>query len=231
VKRRRPATDEVVVEVRGTGSDDGFSGIVVEGGAGPGPTVGDEVFGVVPTRVGPAELVLCRRRALARKPAALAYAEAAALAEAGWIALRAVRLSEVGVGDRVMITGADGGGGAIAVQIAKIRGSHVTAVCGDRDVPLVWDLGADEVRARERGPCDRGRFEAVIDTDRSVTPEIAEQLLEPEGRLIAIRRGDIHVWSARGVPVAVQQASPPGEIDLSELVELVEREGVFPIPR
>ncbi len=231
MKRPRPATDEVVVEVRGKGPGDGFAGIVVEGGAGPGPAVGDDVFGVVSAGVGSGELVVCRRSALTRKPAALAYAEAAALAEAGFVALRTMRLADTGAGDRVMITGADAGAGAIAVQLAKIRGSHVTALCADRDVPLVWDLGADDVHARERGLGGRGCFAAVIDTDGSVTPEIARHLLEPGGRLIAIQSGAIRVSSARGAPVAVEAARPPGELDLRELVELVERDGVFPIPR
>ncbi len=211
------------------GPGDGFSGVIVDGGSGQGAAVGDEVVGTVPAGQAPSASIVCHRRTLAPKPAALAHAEAAILASVGPAALRATRLSGARPRDRVLVTGAGSDAGAIAVQLAKLRGSHVTAVCPARDVPLLWDLGADEVIASERGAGDSGPFRAVIDTDQSVTPEAAALLLEPDGRLVAIRDGTVLIAAARALQAATPHAADDG--DLLELVDLVERDGVFPVPR
>jgi NADPH:quinone reductase-like Zn-dependent oxidoreductase len=232
---RRLAIDEVVVEIRRLGPGAGFAGIVVERGGVPGLDVGEAVFGTASAGAPRAARLVCREGALARKPVALADAEAAALAEAGPIALRALRAGGTTAADRVLVTGAGGEVGALAVQIARVRGHHVTAVCRERDVPLAWDLGADEVHAEERGASASwtggGRFRAVIDTDESLTPEVAQRLLVADGRLIAIREGALHVSTARGEPLVVEEHAAPGLVDLGELVDLVERAGVFPVTR
>ena len=83
---------------------------------------------------------------LARKPEPLSYEEAAAVPLAGGTALQGLRdAGKVQPGQRVLIRGAGGGVGTYAVQIAKIFGAHVTAVCGPRSVELVRSLGADSV--------------------------------------------------------------------------------------
>ena len=213
---RRPATDEVLVEVvavRAVGSGAGFSGIVVERGPASGLALGDEVFGTISAEHGVPPFIVCRPGTVAPKPAMLAHREAAVLAAVGPAALSAIRRSGARPGDRVMITGACDETGAVAVQIARARGHHVTAICRDRDVPRAWELGADAVVAREREVGDRARFVAVIDTDGSVTPELAAQLLEADGRLISIRDGI------------------PDEIAAGELAALVERDRVFPVRR
>lgn len=150
----------------------------------------------------------------ARKPAALAHEEAAVLARMGTIALRALRLAVVPAGARVLVTDAGRDVGAIAVQIAKARGHHVTGVCSERAVPLVWDLGADEVYACDRVP-RAARFTAIIDTDHTITAALAAQLLTPGGRLI--------------MTCDATRASPPTDPELQELADLVERHGVFPL--
>jgi NADPH:quinone reductase-like Zn-dependent oxidoreductase len=191
-----------------------LSGIIVESGAGPGPEVGDEVVGTVPPGHLEGSRIVCRRLALARKPAALAHAEAAVLAGAGAVALRALRLAGTRPGDRILITGAGTDAGALALQIARVRGAHVTALCQDRDVPRIWDLGADDVRASDRAPGDSQPFAAIIDTDGSISAAEAARLLAPDGRRVALVDGAI---------------ADPGE--LAELIDLADRHGVFPLPR
>jgi hypothetical protein len=65
----------------------------------------------------------------------------------------------------------------------------------------------------------------VIDTDRSITPELAERWLRPDGRWIAIRDGRVDLATPRGAPIAARAEA----ITLRELAALVERDRIFPI--
>lgn len=106
--------------------------------------VGDTVFGGASGAF--AEWTTARPRALARIPGELAVADAAALPIAGATAHQAlVTHAAVAPGERVLINGAAGGVGTLAVQIAKARGAHVTGVCSTKNVDMVAGLGADEV--------------------------------------------------------------------------------------
>lgn len=81
---------------------------------------------------------------LVHKPAGLAFDAAAALPISGLAALQALRDHvKVESGQRVLITGASGGVGSYAVQIAKARGAVVTGTCSAEKVDLVLGLGAD----------------------------------------------------------------------------------------
>jgi NADPH:quinone reductase-like Zn-dependent oxidoreductase len=110
---------------------------------------GDEVFGMplFPRAAKAyAERVAAPCRQLARKPAALGHSEAAALALPGLTAWQClVDVAGVKAGDRVLIHGAAGGVGHIAVQVAKAMGAQVigTASAGKHD--FLRGLGADEV--------------------------------------------------------------------------------------
>ncbi|MFD6399694.1 NAD(P)-dependent alcohol dehydrogenase [Nocardia sp. NPDC060249] len=107
--------------------------------------VGDRVFGEVPSGAF-AEYVRADAGAFAVVPAALSMEEAAAIPDSGMTALQGLRdIGKVGPGDRVLINGASGGVGSFAVQIAKVLGAHVTAVCSTRHIEMVRDIGADVV--------------------------------------------------------------------------------------
>jgi NADPH:quinone reductase-like Zn-dependent oxidoreductase len=119
---------------------------------GPGVTLfapGEEVFGLLPFPRGAgayAEFVVAPTRALVLKPEALTHAQAAALPLAGLTAWQAlVETAAIDRGTRVLITGAAGGVGHLAVQIAAARGAHVIALTSGANVDLVRSLGADEV--------------------------------------------------------------------------------------
>jgi len=120
--------------------------------AGPGVTLftpGDEVFGILPFPGGAgayAEFVVAPARALALKPDALSHVQAAALPLAGLTAWQAlVDTAAVGQGTRVLITGAAGGVGHLAVQIAAARGAHVIALTSGANADLVRSFGASDV--------------------------------------------------------------------------------------
>jgi NADPH:quinone reductase-like Zn-dependent oxidoreductase len=109
---------------------------------------GDEVFGDISGcgRGGLAGYVCAPEHSLAQKPATISFEEAAAVPEAALVALQALRDSgQIKSGQKVLITGASGGIGTFAVQIAKYFGAEVTGVCSTRNVDMVRSLGADHV--------------------------------------------------------------------------------------
>ncbi|MFI6365244.1 NADP-dependent oxidoreductase [Nocardia sp. NPDC050630] len=119
---------------------------------GPGVTVhqvGDEVFGMLPFPHGHgahAEYALAPARTLVAKPKHLEHIQAAALPLAGLTAWQAlVDTARIDQDSRILITGAAGGVGHLAVQIAKTRGAHVIALASAQDADFVTAVGADEV--------------------------------------------------------------------------------------
>jgi NADPH:quinone reductase-like Zn-dependent oxidoreductase len=114
--------------------------------------VGDRVHAVIVTkgRVGAcAELAVVGLDALAKAPSGMDPGEAAGLPLAGMTALQALRdkagLPLKGASGRVLVVGASGGVGHIAVQISRAAGATVVGVCSERNLELVSSLGAHEV--------------------------------------------------------------------------------------
>jgi NADPH:quinone reductase-like Zn-dependent oxidoreductase len=110
---------------------------------------GDAVFGALSewryTRGTLAEFVAPRATEVARIPAGVAEADAVAVALVGLTALQALRdVAHVGRGTSVLINGASGGVGTVAVQIARILGTQVTTVSSAATIALCRSLGADE---------------------------------------------------------------------------------------
>jgi NADPH2:quinone reductase len=108
-----------------------------------------------------AEEVTARATNVFVKPAALSFPEAANLLLAGTTAAHMVAATEVGPGDVVLVHGASGGVGTLAVQLAALRGARVIGTAGARNLDLVRGLGAGAV---EYGP-------GLLDRVRAVAPE------------------------------------------------------------
>jgi len=108
---------------------------------------GDEVFGdILPRMGGFAEYVCARESALARKPASMTFEEVAAIPQAAVIALQGIRdKGQVQPGQKVLISGAGGGAGTFAVQLAKLYGADVTGVDNTGKLDFMRSLGADHV--------------------------------------------------------------------------------------
>jgi NADPH:quinone reductase-like Zn-dependent oxidoreductase len=133
---------------------------------GPGASrfaVGDEVYGDnLPRGGGFAEYVAMPESAIARKPSALTFAEASAIPQAGAIAAQAVALAEPGA--RMLINGAGGGAGTLAVQLAVAQGVRVTAVDNAGKLAYLRELGAERVIDYRRTDFTRtGPYDLVVD--------------------------------------------------------------------
>jgi len=163
VEEPTPATNEAIVEVRAmainrgelrlmAGRPEGWrpgqdvAGIVVRpADDGSGPAEGDRVVALV-DQAGWAERVAAPTTRIGILPRNVSFEAAATLPVAGLTALRALRVGGSLLGSRVLITGAAGGVGHFAVQLASHAGAYVTAVVGrpGRGDHL-GELGADEV--------------------------------------------------------------------------------------
>jgi NADPH:quinone reductase-like Zn-dependent oxidoreductase len=149
---------------------------------------GDEVFGSTWPRAGAlAQYAAVPAAQLARKPAGLTFTDAAASVMCGLTALAAVRdVARVNAGARVLINGASGGVGTMAVQIAKALGAEVTGVCGTRSTELVRSLGADHLIDYTKEDFTQGaqRFDVILDNVLNHPPKAVVRALAPGGTFI-----------------------------------------------
>jgi NADPH:quinone reductase-like Zn-dependent oxidoreductase len=160
-----------------------------------GLAVGDEVFGETLSGYqwknggAYAERVRVRASALRPKPAPLSFEQAATVPTSGFIALHNMRAAGEGwPGRRVLVNGAGGGVGMIAVQLARADGAHVTAIDAAHKLDLLRSLGADEVIDHEREDVTRSerRFDLVYDVVGTHSPAQWRRVLEPSGRYVLI---------------------------------------------
>jgi len=136
---------------------------------------GDEVCGDLSSSGwgGFAEYASAAEEAIALKVPALSFDEAAALPQAGTLALQGLRdKRSIARGERVLINGAGGGVGTFAIQIARHFGAKVTAVDKKEKAELMRELGAEEtIDYRDEDGLDRGaRYDCILNVvaDRSI---------------------------------------------------------------
>jgi NADPH:quinone reductase len=143
-------------------------------------------------------------------PENVSFAQAATLPVAGLTALRTLRQGGSLVGRRVLITGAAGGVGTLAVQIAARSGARVTAVVGrpERAAGLK-ELGATEVV--EGIDKAQGRFALILESGGGASLAKAIQLVEPKGTVVVYGNSStepttINFADFRGAPNARVQS-------------------------
>ncbi len=131
-----------------------------------------------------AEEVVVRADWLAPIPEPVSFIDAAALPTAGLTALRTLRLAGTGLSDRVLVTGASGGVGRLAVQLGAKSGAHVTALVSDRSgaVAAATQLGAHSVVTDLEGLSER--FDVIIESVGGSTLGKALAMLGPRGTLV-----------------------------------------------
>lgn len=170
------------VAIRGTD----VAGIVESVGAGvTRVSPGDRVFGWGKGSF--ADYLVTAEDNLTLIPEGVDFVGAASLPMAGAVALQALRdRTPVAPGTRVLINGASGGIGSLAVQVAKSLGAHVTAVCSGRNVELVRSLGADRVidYTVDDFTTLPDRYDVVLDNVSRHSLRSLRRVLTPTGALI-----------------------------------------------
>ncbi|MGH8688812.1 MAG: NAD(P)-dependent alcohol dehydrogenase [Burkholderiales bacterium] len=217
-KPRRPAI---------TGKD--FAGTISALGAGVGGySVGQRVFGSVDPAGGNgtcAESLVITTGLIAATPEGVSDETAACLPVASGTAYQAlITLARLGEGQTLLVTGASGGVGSGAVQIARSIGARVTGVCGTSNVDYVRSLGADEVvdyrNADWRQP---GRVYAVIfDAAGSSTFGAARPYLAAQGWYLNTYPRPLMFLTSPLVGLFTRQHSVPFMLktDAAQLAEL-----------
>jgi NADPH:quinone reductase-like Zn-dependent oxidoreductase len=181
-------------------------------GVGPGVnnfSVGDEVFGYAPGSF--AEYAVARADKIGRKPANATFEEAAVVAVSGVAALQALRdAGRVQAGQKVLITGASGGVGSYAVQLAKAFGAEVTGVCGTQKLDLVRHLGADHVIDYTRNDFADGdqRYELILDIAGNAALSRLRRALTPTGTAVIVGGENAGDWTGMGRQVRALALSP-----------------------
>ena len=204
------------------------SGVVTALGMGTaGIAVGDEVFGLTdPYRdAAAAEYVTVEARNLARKPKTVDHVHAASVPRAGLTAWQALfDHGKLAKGQTVVIHGAGGAVGSMAVQLARWAGAEVIGTGRSRARQLVKELGADRFIALDEDRLEdaAGQADLVVDTIGGDVLAHSAGLLRPGGTLVTIKaaaelpadRDDIRTVSF------VQESSSP---QLSELARLIDQ--------
>jgi NADPH:quinone reductase-like Zn-dependent oxidoreductase len=231
-----PGPGEVLVGVRATSLNRGevrsladaaagtvlgwdAAGVVLGGGEGASVARGTRVvtFG---WRGGWAERRVVPPTALAEVPDGVDLGLAAALPVAGVSALGALRMAGELGGRRVMVTGAAGGVGRFALQLARARGAHVVAVVSrpERAEGLA-ELGADEVAVGTEAVAEP--VDAVVEAGGDATLLGALERLTPGGRLVSVGGAGVPAGARDDPRVRRFRFDPDPAGDLAELVAMV----------
>ena len=188
-----------------------FSGVVDEVGEKTSRfKPGEEVYGTTGFRLGAYAEYRCMKDkdsrqhgCLALKPENLTHEESTAAAYGGLLALQYVEKGSIQPGDNVLIYGASGTSGTIAVQYAKHLGAIVTGVCSTKNIDFVRSLGADQVidYTRTDAPPEGARYDFVLDSvgglKTSKLKKACREALASGGKYVSIDDGDLQLSSER----------------------------------
>jgi NADPH:quinone reductase-like Zn-dependent oxidoreductase len=146
---------------------------------------GDEVFGDLWDDWGGfAEYACAHETALERKPEHSSFEEAAAVPQAGVLALQGIRKAgSMQPGQKVLINGAGGGVGTFAIQLAKLSEAEVTGVDAPHKLDAVRSVGADRVMdyTREDFTKTGERYDLIVDCQGFRSMVDCKRALQPEG--------------------------------------------------
>ena len=207
---------------------------------------GDIVFGMTNKFSGGvhAEFVLLKANEVARAPSNISAAEAASIPLAALTALQALRdQCRLATGQKVLINGASGGVGHFAVQIARILGAEVHAVCGPAHLHFVTSLGADRVYDYTVEPASSitASFHSVFDVFGNYSRSDFSRQLGRKGVYVSTVPKPVTMWAELVANIGISKRSRlvlvrSNTADLNQLREWVQTnqlkphvEKVFPV--
>jgi NADPH:quinone reductase-like Zn-dependent oxidoreductase len=204
-------------------------------------SAGDEVFGF--GRGTFAEYTVARQAKLARMPTNLSFEHAAAVPVSAITALQALTdAGHVAAGQKVLITGASGGVGSFAVQLARAFGAEVTGVCSTGKLDLVRSIGAAHVIDYTRDDFADGghHYDLIIDIAGSPDLSRLRRALTPTGTAVIVGGEESGNWTGMGRQFRALTLSPflrqrlvmltakQRSSDLEQLAKLIEAGTVTP---
>lgn len=207
-----------------------IAGIVEKTGPGVSEfNPGDGVYGIIKAG-GFSEYAIARVTDIARKPSNLGFIETAAVPLGALTAWQAMfDVAGLSSGQRLLVTNSAGGVGSLAVQLARARGAHVTAMASSRNEEHVRSLGADEFIDYTKQPFEliAHDMDVVFDTVGGDTFKRAFAVLKEGGFLVTAVAFPTEEDRHHGIGVARVQCKPDAE-QLMSIRKLVEEEKLKP---
>jgi NADPH:quinone reductase-like Zn-dependent oxidoreductase len=210
-----------------------FSGVVRAAGPGADLELGDEVFGVtIPGTEGAyAEKIAIKAAIIAKKPAKLSHAEAAAMALTSLTAIWALEdTAKLKRGETVLIQGGAGGVAGFAIQLAKHLGATVITTASARNHDYVKKLGADRIIDYQKEDFTAlGRIcDVVFDTVGGEVQVRSYEVLKPAGRLVWIAAAPAGFTPSRRDVQVLRPKVDRDRAHLERMAELLEAGAVWP---
>lgn len=151
--------------------------------------VGDEVFGVGIGTL--AEFACAKAHLVIKKPESLSFENTAATPLAGVTAFQALKVGKIGPNKKVLINGASGGVGHMAVQIAVAEGAEVTAVCSSSNASFVQKLGAKTIIDYRQQDYTQNhdqliQYDLILDTISNHSIKANQRVLAPNGTYVIV---------------------------------------------
>jgi len=205
---------------------------------------GDEVFGdLTENGFGSfAEYACAPEKALTLKPASMTFEQAASIPSAGLLAVQGLRdEDEIKPGDKILINGAGGSVGTLAVQIAKYYGAEVTAVDSEIKFDMLRSLGADHLidYTKEDYTKTGKRYDRIVDNVALLSVDDYKEALNPKGKYVMVggKASTILKIFIRGPKILKEEGKKIGLLiwkpnrkeDIDFLLELIESGKVSPV--
>lgn len=197
---------------------------------------GDEVFGDIPGYHGGfAEYICTHGKTMSLKPDSMTFEEAAAIPQAGIIALQGIReKGKVQPGQLVLINGAGGSVGSFAIQLAKLQGAEVTGVDNTNKLDFMRSLGADHVVDYTQEDFTRNgkQYDLILDVVAHRSVFAYKRALRPNGTYyfvggsvsvlfqVLLLGPMIRIISGRNIRLLVVSQNRKDLISITELCEI-----------
>jgi len=187
--------------------------------------VGDQVYGLTGLSLGAYADYKCMKETdskqgcLAIKPRNISFEEATAAAYGGLLAFQYSEKGNIKQGQKVLIYGASGTSGTMAIQLAKYLGAEVTGVCSTSNIGLVKSLGADKVLdyTEKESIANIEKYDFILDAvgkrRTSDLKKACKRAIAKNGKYVSIDDGALLLRSSR----------------LDQIRELIESEKIRPI--